>query len=93
MFPIIHEALFQDTITQAYETQAEITAPSAISARSCVFAFLAFAGTHLPETKATSYIDVQGCAFEAQTLMPYLIEDATLTTLQTVMFLVSTSCH
>ena len=89
VFPFLDPVLFQDTLAQAYNDNAGMRALHHISAKSCVFAFLAFCGAHFSETAAGSQVDCHKYAMYSQTLFSSILEDVSLATLQTMIMLVS----
>ncbi|ODA77254.1 hypothetical protein RJ55_06881 [Drechmeria coniospora] len=86
VFPLVDRALFEETARLAYEQSTPQTIEH-VSAKACVFAFLSTVGTHFPELDAASDLDSDACAKEAQVLLSDILEDASITTLQTIFML------
>ena len=59
-----------------------------ISAKACVLAFVSMASSHFPTANSVSHIDGDSYARDAQILLADIIEDASITTLQTIIMLV-----
>ena len=89
VFPLVDRVFFKDTIRLAYSTPDDPSDQEYIGARACVFAFLAIASAYSLEGSLSSHIDTDACAKQAQLLLPDVLEDAGITTLETVFMLVS----
>lgn len=89
IFPVVDPILFRDTLTQVYGPDSEAHVSDVASAKSCILAFVSFAGRHFTGTKEASYIDTDACALDSQSLASGVLEDATLTTLQATILVVS----
>ncbi|RAL03246.1 Zn(II)2Cys6 transcription factor [Aspergillus ibericus CBS 121593] len=81
VFPVVDEVLFRDTVDLAYQPCQGALPVGITSARACVLAFLAFIAEldpspHLPHVDSAVY------AAKAQHLLPYMLHDVSLPTLQ-----------
>lgn len=89
VFPLINSHLFEKTVRLAYTADDAEPMLDCMTAKACVLAFASLSSYHFPASKASSKIDGDYCAKAAQALIPEIIEDASVTTLQTVLILVS----
>ncbi|PWY69084.1 hypothetical protein BO70DRAFT_382626 [Aspergillus heteromorphus CBS 117.55] len=81
VFPIIDKLLFQDTINMAYQPPRGSPSVEQTSARMCVLAFLAFVDEIEPSADLPP-INSDLCAAKAQSLLPFILHDISLQTLQ-----------
>lgn len=88
VFPLINSALFEETVRLAYSSDKREPPLEHISARACVLAFVSMAGSHFPTAHSVSHIDGDSYSRDAQILLADIIEDASITTLQTIIMLV-----
>lgn len=89
VFPLMNPVLFEETVRLAY-SQDEAEHPlERITAKACVLAFASLACGHFPTSTGASQVDSDACARDAQILLGDIIEDASITTLQTILMLVS----
>ncbi|KAK5991595.1 ABC-transporter-regulating transcription factor-like protein [Cladobotryum mycophilum] len=88
VFPLVERVLFQQTIRLAYCSRGSAPTLEQKSAKACVLMFLAIGGCHFREQEAASYVDSDACAKEAQSLLAEVLEDVSVTTLQTAIMLV-----
>lgn len=86
VFPVVDRVLFEDTLRIAYSTPDDTSDPEYIGAKACVFVFVAIASAHMLE--GSMYVDSDACAKQGQLLLSDCLEDASITTLQTVFMLV-----
>ncbi|KAK1994113.1 fungal-specific transcription factor domain-containing protein [Colletotrichum falcatum] len=86
-FPLIDYVLFLDTIDLAYQPPQGALTLEVVTAKACVFAFFAVASLFQSEWKSMPEIDGQACAGAAQNLMPVIMQDTNINTLQTVFML------
>ncbi|KAK0614905.1 hypothetical protein B0T17DRAFT_592780 [Bombardia bombarda] len=87
-FPVVDTIMFQNTINIAYEPCQSSPSPDSITAKASIFAFLAcmslFEGDRRPPGPS---VDGAIFAIKAQHLFPILLQDFTITGLQTVLML------
>ncbi|KAK2033708.1 fungal-specific transcription factor domain-containing protein [Colletotrichum zoysiae] len=83
-FPIIDTVLFVDTIDLAYQSLQGASTLEAVTAKSCVFAFLAVVSLFQSEWDTTPEIDGEACVVAAQDLMATVMQDSNIDALQTV---------
>ncbi|EHK48681.1 hypothetical protein TRIATDRAFT_214873 [Trichoderma atroviride IMI 206040] len=88
-FPLVDRDLFKDTIRRAYESPETNPSIEEISSKACVFAFLSLSSHHFAALSVSNHVDSDGCAKQAQILIADFIEDASVTTLQVMVLLVS----
>ncbi|KHN93837.1 uncharacterized protein MAM_08316 [Metarhizium album ARSEF 1941] len=87
-FPLINRVLFEETVRLAYSKHGtELPTLEHIAAKACVLAFVSLAGSHCPTAHGASQVDVDSCARDAQVFLSDIIEDASITTLQTSLML------
>ena len=87
VFPLVDRVLFEETAKLAYSRQKPLMCEY-VGAKACVFAFVSMASSNFPDLEAASHIDPDACAKEAQILLADFLEDASITTLQTMFMLV-----
>lgn len=88
-FPVLDQVLFESTIDTAYENvDGILPSPTHISARACVFAALSIT-CRLVRPYRDLDINVNAYAAKAHSLLMHVLEDTSLTNLQTVLILVS----
>lgn len=88
-FPVLDQVLFESTIDTAYEyVDGILPSPTHISARACVFAALSIT-RRLVRPYCDLDINVNAYAAKAHSLLMHVLEDTSLTNLQTVLILVS----
>lgn len=92
VFPIIDTVLFQETASLAYD-DVDDASMDYISAKAFVFAFLAFASIHHSSNKAAAFVDSDAFSEIARVLLSDVFEDASVTTLQSVILLVRQILH
>lgn len=88
IFPLINPVLFEETLWLAYSLDEMEPPLEQNTAKACVLAFLSLAGSHFPTGHGASHINGDSCARGAQILLADIIEDASITTLQTILMLV-----
>ncbi|KAK4086446.1 fungal specific transcription factor domain-containing protein [Purpureocillium lilacinum] len=86
VFPLVDRVLFEETAKLAYSRQKPLMCEY-VGAKACVFAFVSMASSNFPDLEAASHIDPDACAKEAQILLADFLEDASITTLQTMFML------
>ncbi|KAG6067789.1 hypothetical protein E4U16_005486 [Claviceps sp. LM84 group G4] len=89
VFPLINRVLFEETVRLAYTEDDAEPLLGRLAARACVLAFASLTSYHFPASPATAGIDGEVCAKAAQLIIADITEDASITTLQTVLILVS----
>ncbi|KAG5993089.1 hypothetical protein E4U43_003589 [Claviceps pusilla] len=87
VFPLIDPLLFEETVRLAYVADDAEPTLECMTARACVLAFASLSSSHFPASKAAAHIDGDFCAKAAQSFIAEIIEDASVTTLQTVIIL------
>ncbi|KPM39197.1 hypothetical protein AK830_g7330 [Neonectria ditissima] len=87
VFPIIDQVLFGDTLNTAYGLENEGDPTQRLAAKACVFAFACFVGVYLGDTDLGSSIDVDSYASESNILVSSILEEPSLTMLQTMLML------
>ncbi|KAI9150539.1 transcriptional activator Mut3p [Paramyrothecium foliicola] len=87
IFPVIDVALFRRTIHLAYEPPEGANPFELASAKACVLAFSAIICLFLAEENKVPPIDCDACALMAQLMLSDIIQDARLTSLQTLFML------
>lgn len=80
--------LFEETARLAYSKDDSDPPLELITAKACVLAFVSLASSHFPDAHGASHIDSDACARDSQILVADIIEDASITTLQTILMLV-----
>ncbi|KAK2048334.1 fungal-specific transcription factor domain-containing protein [Colletotrichum somersetense] len=83
-FPLIDTVLFLDTIDLAYQSPQGALTLEAVTAKSCVFAFLAVVSLFQSEWDTMPEIDGEACVVAAQNLMATVMQDSNINALQTV---------
>ncbi|KAG5926360.1 hypothetical protein E4U42_003394 [Claviceps africana] len=86
-FPLINPLLFEETLMLAYTAGQTQSTPESMTAKACVLAFVCLSSSHCPTSKASSDIDCDFCIKAAKSFMSEIIDDVSVTTLQTVMML------
>ncbi|KID82904.1 Transcription factor, fungi [Metarhizium guizhouense ARSEF 977] len=86
-FPLINPVLFEETIRLAYSPDEMEPPLERVTAKACVLAFVSLASSHCPNANGVSYVDMDSCARDAQILLSDIIEDTSITTLQTILML------
>lgn len=101
VFPIVEHVLFPQIIDAAYTPQkypehdglaaaAATTSLDHITAKASIFAFLSvLAAARVEFRELTPEIDGDACAFKAQHLLPYVLQETSVTAIQTMVMLVS----
>ncbi|KAG6203096.1 hypothetical protein E4U35_004630 [Claviceps purpurea] len=89
VFPLINRVLFEETVRLAYTEDDAVPSLERLAARACVLAFASLSSYHFPASPAAAEIDSEVCAKAAQLIIADITEDASITTLQTVLILVS----
>jgi hypothetical protein len=89
VFPVIDLALFRRTMQRAYEPWEGIPSVEKICAAACVLAFSSVIGWYQMDRSKPSQVDYDVCALKAQLMLPYIIQDSSLTSLETLFMLVS----
>ncbi|KFA65824.1 hypothetical protein S40285_05378 [Stachybotrys chlorohalonatus IBT 40285] len=84
--PVIDAILFEDILETAYRPSVGELTYEMITSRACVFAFACFVGVRTGESRRIG-IDIEECANEAGSLVMDLMEDPSLTMLQTILML------
>ncbi|KAG5983902.1 hypothetical protein E4U55_006814 [Claviceps digitariae] len=87
VFPLINPLLFEETLRMAYDADGAEPTLEGMTAKACVLAFASLSSSHFPTSESSADIDSDLCAKAAQSLIAEIIEDASVTTLQTVFFL------
>ncbi|KAK2593082.1 hypothetical protein QQS21_009212 [Conoideocrella luteorostrata] len=87
VFPLINPLLFEETTRIAYGEDAEEPTLERITAKACVLALVSLLSYHFPLHDASSRIDGDACANAAQNMVADILEDASVTTLQTLLIL------
>lgn len=90
VFPVAEPVLFKKTIDLAWDETGNSS--EHYRARMAAFAFLALASTHFVNIKASSYVDPEACATEAEKML-YMLTDPSAEMLQTACMLVRTTTH
>ncbi|KAL4935384.1 hypothetical protein BDV06DRAFT_207127 [Aspergillus oleicola] len=88
LFPVVNMACFEYTIRAAYEQELSNISPSVLSAKACVFAFMALSSfiACWSQSEAIAYTDKY--AREVSKIMPVLIQESvTLDGLQAILML------
>ncbi|KAG5953520.1 hypothetical protein E4U53_005295 [Claviceps sorghi] len=85
-FPLINPLLFEETMRLAYATDQTQSTLESKSAKACVLAFASLSSCHCP-SKASSDVDSDFCIRAAKSFMSEIIDDVSVTTLQTVLTL------
>ncbi|GKZ17467.1 hypothetical protein AbraIFM66951_004769 [Aspergillus brasiliensis] len=83
VFPVVDEVLFRDTVDLAYRPCQGPPPVEYSRARACIFAFLAFIA-ELDPSPSLPQVDPTVYAAKAQSLLPYILHDVSITTLQTM---------
>ncbi|KAJ2975517.1 hypothetical protein NQ176_g5478 [Zarea fungicola] len=86
IFPLVDKVLFEETAQLAYSTDSELTLQH-VSAKACLFAFLAVVGMNFAEVPATKYVDSAAFSKVARRLISECLEDTSLATLQTYLLM------
>ncbi|UNI23910.1 hypothetical protein JDV02_009701 [Purpureocillium takamizusanense] len=87
VFPLVDRVLFEETVKLAYSGQQQPLVCEYVGAKACVFAFVSMASSNFPDMKSATHVDPEACAKEAQILLADFLEDASITTLQTMFML------
>lgn len=87
-FPLMNPVLFEETIRLAYSPDEMKPPLEHVTAKACVLAFVSLASSHCPNANGAPYVDMDSCARDAQILLSDIIEDTSITTLQTILMLV-----
>ncbi|EFY91883.1 C6 transcription factor, putative [Metarhizium acridum CQMa 102] len=87
VFPLINPVLFEETARLAYSPDEMEPLLERITAKACVLAFVSLASSHCPNANGASHVDIDSCARDAQILLSDIIEDSSITTLQTILML------
>lgn len=87
VFPMLDGVLFEDTIRLAYREDPGLALEKR-SAKACVFAFFSMVSPRYLECEAALLVNGDACAAEAQVLLSDVLENSSVTTLQTVLMLV-----
>ncbi|KAG5928948.1 hypothetical protein E4U60_007563 [Claviceps pazoutovae] len=87
VFPLINRVLFGETVRLAYTEDDAVPLLERLAARACVLAFASLSSYHFPASPAAAEIDGEVCAKAAQLIIADITEDASITTLQTVLIL------
>ncbi|KAG6039421.1 hypothetical protein E4U41_002663 [Claviceps citrina] len=93
VFPLINPLLFKETVRLAYSAGGAEPMLECMAAKACVLAFVSLSSSHFPVSKASADIDGDFCAKAAQMLIADIIEDASVSTLQTILILASSMYH
>lgn len=90
VFPVLDDVFLKSTMETAYEPlEGTRYSTKQVSARACVLSLLAIA-PHLDISKQTSLpMDADLCAAKARSLLLYISDDDSFTTLETALMLVS----
>lgn len=88
VFPIVDNVLFGYTLDLAYAPADAQETPENISAKACVLAFMAFLGLTPMACTVDMNVNPDACATTATHLLAYVLEDASVMSLQTVFVLV-----
>ncbi|PYH92392.1 hypothetical protein BO71DRAFT_357387 [Aspergillus ellipticus CBS 707.79] len=83
VFPIVDDVLLRDTVDLAYQSCQGPPSVEHTSARACVLAFLAFVAELEPSPDLPP-INSNAYAAKAQRLLPYILHDISLPTLQSM---------
>ncbi|KAL2128030.1 hypothetical protein VTI74DRAFT_9829 [Chaetomium olivicolor] len=86
IWPLVDAALFRQTINLAYDSFAGCSLDS-MSARACIFSFLALLTLHHMYPKSMPALDSEECALQAQCLLPQVLHETSLNGLQTSLML------
>ncbi|KAK1572870.1 fungal-specific transcription factor domain-containing protein [Colletotrichum navitas] len=86
-FPLIDHVLFLDTIDLAYHPPQGASTLQVVTAKACVFAFLAIVSLFQSEWKSTPEIDGEACVAAAQSLMATFMQNFNINALQTLFML------
>lgn len=89
VFPVVERELFEETIRVAYGAPVTDATIEEIGSKACVLAFLCVTSHHFATQDAAKLVDSDACAKQAQLLISDFVEDASLTTLQVMVMLVS----
>ncbi|RDA92076.1 hypothetical protein CP533_3576 [Ophiocordyceps camponoti-saundersi (nom. inval.)] len=90
VFPLVDGVLFERTIELAYGPNSATTSISdGRSARACVFAFVSIVSSRFLGADVQLVVDGHACAAEAQALLGDMLEDANMTTVQTLLILLT----
>jgi hypothetical protein len=89
VFPLVDRKLFLETMNLAYDSKSDPVSIEAISAKACVLAFVSVSCLFFRSRDVKlPAIDIERCAINAQVLLSFTAEEASLTTLQAVVMLV-----
>ncbi|RDH28566.1 fungal-specific transcription factor domain-domain-containing protein [Aspergillus welwitschiae] len=83
VFPVVDEVLFRDTVELAYRPCQGPPPKEYTRARACIFAFLAFIA-ELDPSPSLPPLEPPVYAAKAQSLLPYILHDVSVPTLQTM---------
>ncbi|KAF7560408.1 hypothetical protein G7046_g3743 [Stylonectria norvegica] len=87
VFPIVDHVLFKDCIELAYEPYEGPPTLELIGAKASVLAFLSVMSVFRDEMVHLPQVDYDACAVKAHCLLSDILEDTSLTSLQTVFML------
>ncbi|KAK9242427.1 hypothetical protein V1506DRAFT_495526 [Lipomyces tetrasporus] len=86
VFPLIDTVLFDETIKLAYQPDNN-NGPGVASAKACIYSFLAFASVFNLHSSTWSAVDSEACALKAESLLPQVLHETTIDSLQTAVML------
>ncbi|KAJ5653952.1 hypothetical protein N7490_000955, partial [Penicillium lividum] len=87
-FPVLDEILFETTMETAYgPTNEPLSSPIQVSAKACVLSALSIASRVNPSRQISRSMDVDLYAAKAHCLLLHIVEDNSLSTLQTALVL------
>ncbi|RDA87481.1 hypothetical protein CP532_2790 [Ophiocordyceps camponoti-leonardi (nom. inval.)] len=89
VFPLVDGVLFEQTIELAYGPATTSSNIDGRSARACVFAFVSIVNSRFLGADVQLVVDGHACAAEAQALLGDMLEDANMTTVQTLLILLT----
>lgn len=89
VFPLVDKDLFRETLALAYESQFEPLSIECVSAKACVLAFVSSARLFSERDTPLPNLDSERCAAQARHLLSCTADEATLTSLQACVMLVS----
>ncbi|KAJ5746001.1 hypothetical protein N7520_011183 [Penicillium odoratum] len=87
-FPVLDDILFETTMETAYgPANGPLSSPIQVSARACVLSALSIASRVNPSRQISRSMDVDLYAAKAHYLLLHIVEDTSLSTLQTALVL------
>ncbi|KAK9233770.1 hypothetical protein V1525DRAFT_415432 [Lipomyces kononenkoae] len=86
LFPLIDTMLFDETIKLAYQPDNNNDTGVA-SAEACIYSFLAFASVFNLHGGTSPAVDSEACALKAEYLLPRVLHETTIDSLQTAVML------